>query len=139
MSATSVDVVALTADGEFTQAGTTGVGVGVAIGVADRTDTAYITGTVSVSAGSLDVAVLAPSPSSFTRNGDVVGVGDSTKVGVAGSLGINVSILDHEAYLDTNAALTLDGRHQRDVRGRMMRSPTPTRRCRRMITAPRPG
>jgi hypothetical protein len=108
VSASSVDVVAVTGDGEFTQAGTTGVGVGVAIGVADRTDTAYITGTVNVSAGSLDVAVLEPSASSFTDTA-TSGVGDSTKVGVAGSLGINVTILDHEAYLDTNAVLNLAG------------------------------
>ena len=68
VSAGSADVVAVTADGEFTQAGTTGVGVGVAIGVADRTDAAYITGTVAVTAGTLDVAVLVPSASSFSAS-----------------------------------------------------------------------
>ncbi len=108
VSASSVDVVPVTADGEFTQAGTVGVGVAVAINVADRTDTAYITGTVSVTAGSLDVAVLEPSPSSFSADA-TSGVGDSSSVGVAGSLAINVTVLTHEAYLDQNAVLTLTG------------------------------
>ena len=108
VSAGSADVVAVTADGEFTQAGTTGVGIGVAVGVADRSDSAYITGTVAVTAGTLDVAVLAPSPSSFSASA-TSGVGNSSKVGVAGSLAINVTILDHEAYLDNAAVLTLTG------------------------------
>ena len=108
VSAQSVDTVAVTAQGEFTQAGTNGVGVAVAIGVADRTDTTSITGSVDVTAGSLDVAVLAPSPSSFSVNA-TSGVGNSSKVGVAGSLGVNVALLQHEAYLDQNAVLTLNG------------------------------
>ena len=56
VSAASVDVVTLTSDGHFTAAGTTGVGVAVAINVADRPDSAYVTGTVNVTAASLDVA-----------------------------------------------------------------------------------
>ncbi len=108
VSASSVDVVALTADGEFTQSGTTGVGVAVAIGVDDRTDSAYVTGSVNVTAGTLDVAVLAPAPSTFTVSA-TSGVGNSSSVGFAGSLAINVGVLDHEAYLDQNASLNLTG------------------------------
>ena len=104
----SVDVATLTADGQFTQAGTTGVGVAVAIDVADRSTYAYITGTVAVTAGTLDVAVLAPSPSIFSEQA-MSGVGNTSSVGFAGSLGINVVIEDHEAYLDQNAKLTLTG------------------------------
>ncbi len=110
VSAASVDVVTLTSDGHFTGAGTNGVGVGVGIDVADRPDSAYVTGTVSVTAGSLDVAVLAPSQSTFTVSA-TSGVGNSSNVGFAGSLGINVVVLDHEAYLDNNASLTLPGGH----------------------------
>jgi hypothetical protein len=110
VSAASVDVVTLTATGQFTQAGTNGVGVGVAINVADRPDSAYVTGTVSVTAASLDVAVLAPSQSTFTLSA-TSGVGNSSNVGFAGALAVNVVVLDHEAYLDTNAALTLPSGH----------------------------
>jgi hypothetical protein len=110
VSAASVDVVTLTSEGQFTHAGTTGVGVGVAINVVDRPDSAYVTGTVSVTAGSLDVAVLAPSQSIFTVSA-TSGVGNSSNVGFAGSLAVNVVVLDHEAYLDQNASLTLPVGH----------------------------
>ena len=113
VSAASVDVVTLTSDGHFTQAGTTGVGVGVAINVVDRPDSAYVTGTVNVTAGSLDVAVLAPSQSIFTLSA-TSGVGNSSNVGVAGSLGVNVVVLDHEAYLDQNASSDPAGGPYRD-------------------------
>ena len=106
VSASSVDVVTLSSDGHFTQSGTTGVGVGVAIDVVDRPDSAYVTGSVNVTASSLDVAVLAPSQSKFTLSA-TSGVGNSSNVGFAGSLGVNVVVLDHEAYLDQNASLTL--------------------------------
>jgi hypothetical protein len=110
VSAASVDVVTLTAEGQFTQAGTTGVGVAVAINVVDRPDSAYVTGTVNVAASSLDVAVLAPSQSTFTLSA-TSGVGNSSNVGFAGSLGVNVVVLDHEAYLDQNASLNLAAGH----------------------------
>lgn len=108
VSASSVDVAALTADGEFTKKGSTGVGIGVAIGVADRSDLAYVSGNTDVTAGSLAVQVLAPKQSSFSAM-STAGVGDSSKVGVAGSLAINVTLFDHQAYLANGAQLTLHG------------------------------
>ncbi len=108
VSAASVDVVTLTSLGQYTAAGTNGVGVAVAINVADRPDSAYVTGTVNVTAASLDVAVLAPSQSTFTLSA-TSGVGNSSNVGFAGSLAVNVVVLDHEAYLDQNATLHLTG------------------------------
>lgn len=109
--ASSTDVVVLSADGEFTgdtSSSTNGVGVGVAIGVGVRNDLAYISGASDITAGSLKVQVLAPSPSSFSATA-TSGVGSATNVSVAGSLAVNVVVFDHFAYIDKNAAVTLHG------------------------------
>ena len=111
VSAASTDIVAVTADGEFTgntDSTTNGVGVGVAINYADRSDLAYITGTTDITAGSLFVQVLAPAQSSFSAQA-TSGVGAASNVGFAGSLAVNVVITDHEAYIDHDAAVTLHG------------------------------
>ena len=106
LSASSVDIGAVTADGSFTQKGIVGVGVGVAIGVANRADRASIAGTTKVTGGSLAVSVLAPQASSFKVEA-TSGVGDSSKVGFAGSLAVNTVTLEHLATLDPGASLTL--------------------------------
>ncbi len=108
VNASTVDVVSVTADGQATKSNTTGVGVGVAIGVANRSAQAYLTGANTITGSSLDVAVLAPSGSSFSADA-TSGVGASSKVGVAGSLAINVTVFEHKAYLDDGATLTLNG------------------------------
>ena len=108
--AASLDKIDLNADGEFTSKGTNGVGVGVAIGAAVRSDLAYVTGANDVTTGSLDVKVaeLNGKRAAFSAIA-TSGVGDSTNVGFAGSLGINVTVFDHQAYLDTGATLTMHG------------------------------
>ncbi len=108
ITAASIDVVSVTGDGQSTKSGNTGVGIGVAIGVANRDDLAYITGANNVTAGSVDVQVLAPSPTTFTAD-SIAGVGAAAKVGVAGSLALNVTVFEHKAYLDNGASLTLTG------------------------------
>lgn len=108
VTASPVDVMTVTADGTSTQKGSVGVGVAVAISVADRTDQAYIGGTTQVTAGTLGVRVLAPLQSSFIAQA-TSGIGDSTKVGFAGALAVNVTTLSHQAYLGAGATLTLTG------------------------------
>ncbi|MGH3553298.1 MAG: beta strand repeat-containing protein, partial [Mycobacterium sp.] len=116
VSAGSTDVVKLTADGSNTGStkGTTtdgtsdGVGVAVAIDVADLNDLAYVTGSTTVTAGSLQIEVLAPAASSFDTEA-TSGVGSASNVGFAGALALNVVVTEHEAYLDQNATLTLNG------------------------------
>ena len=108
VTASQVDVMTVTADGTSTQKGSVGVGVAVAISVADRTDQAYIGGTTQVTAGTLGVRVLAPLQSSFIAQA-TSGIGDSTKVGFAGALAVNVTTLSHQAYLGAGATLTLTG------------------------------
>ncbi|HUJ88277.1 MAG TPA: LEPR-XLL domain-containing protein, partial [Burkholderiales bacterium] len=111
VKADSTDVVSVTADGEFTGntgSTTNGVGVAVAIDVADRSDLAYIGGTSDITAGTLMVQVLAPSQSSFTASA-TAGVGSASNVGFAGSLAINVVVTEHLAYVDDGAGVTLHG------------------------------
>jgi hypothetical protein len=111
VSSASTDVVSVTADGEFTgdtKSTTNGVGVGVAINVADRTDLSYIAGVTDITAGSLFIQVLAPAQSSFSVMA-TSGVGAASNVGFAGSLAINVAVTDHEAYIDQSASVTLHG------------------------------
>ena len=125
VSAASVDVVTLTAEGEFTTAGTNGVGVAVAIDVADRPDTAYVTGSVSVTAGSLDVAVLAPAQSVFTVSA-TSGVGNSSNVGAAGSCSSTRPIWMRTPICRCRKAI-------RPRRSRLIRMfPMSSRLCRRM-------
>lgn len=106
LTASSVDISVVTADGSFTQKGSTGVGVGIAIGVVNRPDRATIAGITNVTAASLAVEVLSPKQSSFKVEA-TSGVGDSTKVGFAGSLAINIVTLEHLATLERNTTLTL--------------------------------
>lgn len=108
VSASPVDILTVTADGSFTKQGTVGVGVAVAIAVADRSDLAYVGGVTKITAGSLEVRVLAPEASLFSAQA-TSGVGDSSKVGVAGALAVTVATLNHEAYLAAGATLTLTG------------------------------
>ena len=61
-----------------------------------------------VTASSLAVRVLAPEQSRFTALA-TSGIGDSSKVGVAGALAVNVTVLNHEAFLGAGATLTLTG------------------------------
>ncbi len=108
VSASPVDILTVTADGSATKQGAVGVGVAVAIAVADRSDQAYVAGATRVTAGSLGVRVLAPQVSLFSALA-TAGVGDSSKVGVAGALAVTVATLNHEAYLGVGATLTLTG------------------------------
>ncbi|HUX25249.1 MAG TPA: LEPR-XLL domain-containing protein, partial [Burkholderiales bacterium] len=115
VSAGSTDQVTLTADGSQTgdtsanSASEQGVGVAVAVNVADRSDLAYLTGTDNITASSLTVEVPTPTtPSSFDLQA-TSGTGDSSNVGFAGSLAINVVVTQHEAYIDNGATVTLGG------------------------------
>ena len=114
--ATPKDVVSVFADGEFASSAATGVGVAVTVDVAERSNLAYIGGTIEITAASLTVGVgkidagvlKAPDQSTFTAQ-SIAGVGNSSDVGVAGSLAINVIITDNRAYIDEDATLTLHG------------------------------
>ena len=115
VSTTPIDSVTSTADGEFTgmSGQGTGVGVGVAINVADRNNYADITGTTSITAGSISVEVMPPmvmGASGFSASA-TSGFG-STNTGIAGSLAINVVSVDNEASIGTGttgAAVKLTG------------------------------
>ncbi|WP_050419168.1 LEPR-XLL domain-containing protein [Bradyrhizobium tropiciagri] len=117
--ATPVDVVTTAADASFTNNTTsTGVGVAVAINIADERDnTAFVGGSSSITAGSLTVAVGAlnngvPDPGSLAQSSfnaiAVAGV-SSKDNGVAGAFAINVIIGENEAYVDNAASVTLTG------------------------------
>ncbi len=118
VSATPQDVVLTTADGAFTGdtsggGGTNGVGVAVAINVADRNNLAYITGATDITAGSISITVAPPSPapsdaSSFSAEA-TSGIGDPSNVGFAGSLALNIIVTNNKAYVDNGATLTLHG------------------------------
>ena len=111
VTAASLDNMDVNANGSFTGSGSTGVGVGAAVTTGVRSDLAYLTGTTDdVTAGSLNVTVapLNGAQSSFGATA-TSGVGDSSKVGIAGSLALNINIFDHQAYLDTGTALALHG------------------------------
>src|SRR5262249_27368766 len=102
--AAPVGVGHVTAHGEFTSSGSTGVGVGVAIDVAIRNDLAYVTGTSNVTAGTLSIEAVPldginGEQSVFDAEA-TSGAGDASKVSFAGSLALNVTILNHKAYLD---------------------------------------
>ena len=105
------DEVKVIADGSNTgdtSSTTNGVGIAVAIDVADRSDLAYVTGSTTITASSLSLQVLAPKQSSFDAEA-TSGVGSASNVAVAGSLAVNVVLTRHEAYIDQNAAVTLNG------------------------------
>ncbi len=111
VEAQSADVVGVIANGSNTGSSSTGIGVAVAIDVANRNDSAYITGASDITAGSLAVEVLPldpGTPSSFTVSA-TSGAGDPSSVGFAGSLALNITQTTNEAYIDQGATVTLTG------------------------------
>src|SRR5579862_9327040 len=116
---TPVDVVFVTGSGASTGSTSDSVGVGVAIDVADRSNLAYVSGTTTITTGSLTILVGAldstgaPSASSLGQSTFSVeaisGIGAPSSVGVAGSLAVNVVLTNNKAYIDNGAKLTLDG------------------------------
>src|SRR5262249_54400148 len=115
VSATPTDKIAAKADG--TQTGDTsgnganqdGVGIAVAIDYANRDNRAFISGSTSITGNTLNVGVLVPDDAhDSTFNAEATsGAGNKNKVSVAGSAAINIVMTTNEAYLDTDATLTL--------------------------------
>ncbi|HEY3485969.1 MAG TPA: hypothetical protein VGK49_11325, partial [Ilumatobacteraceae bacterium] len=85
-----------------------GVGVGVAVTLADITNRAYIDGTVAVTASALVVESLQTNTKDEFSATAKSGVGDSGSVGVAGSLAVLVVDKLDDAVLDANAALDVN-------------------------------
>ncbi|HEX8027497.1 MAG TPA: hypothetical protein VF491_03500, partial [Vicinamibacterales bacterium] len=102
------DIISVTADGSNTGSGNTGVGVAVAIDTATRDNLAFVSGTTTIGAAALDIEVKPSNGSSFDAE-STSGAGDPSKVGVAGSLAVNVILTSNEAYIDTGSSLTLLG------------------------------
>ncbi|HET7338954.1 MAG TPA: hypothetical protein VFK22_05355, partial [Candidatus Dormibacteraeota bacterium] len=111
VSASATDVVKIVADGSKTldtSSTTNGVGVAVAVNVADRSNLAYVTGSSSVTASSLAIQVLAPKQSSFDVEA-TAGVGKASNIDAAGAFAVNTVFTTQKAYLGQNATLTLSG------------------------------
>src|SRR5512135_1994684 len=112
VTAESADKVTVTADGSNTgdtSSTTNGLGIAVAINVADRSDSAYVTGASNIlNAGALKIEVLEPNSSSFDVEAKS-GVGDGSNVGAAGALAINVVVTNHQAYIDGSASIKWSG------------------------------
>ncbi|MDX2257029.1 MAG: hypothetical protein NW214_16060, partial [Pseudanabaenaceae cyanobacterium bins.39] len=88
ISATNKSSVSTTADGSFTSAGSTGVGVAVAINVSNVSTKAYIGSKVILNVGSTTIQALTPNINSFTAIA-TSGSGDAGKFGIAGAFAVN--------------------------------------------------
>jgi len=87
------------ADGYRPQGGT-GVGVAVSIGIVDVQTRAYLGGSGSLDANTIDVEATLDADNSYTVEAKS-GVGDSAKTGVAGSLGASAEVEYRHGYPPT--------------------------------------
>ncbi|MGY3658238.1 LEPR-XLL domain-containing protein [Bradyrhizobium sp. USDA 376] len=110
VTTTTRDVQTVGADASFT--GDTsgnaqqGVGIAVAIGVADRSNLAYIDGNTTITGSSLVIDVLAPQQSVFTVT-SISGIGTAENLTVDGSVALNFVFNHNYAYLAKTANVTL--------------------------------
>ncbi|MEM7745033.1 MAG: LEPR-XLL domain-containing protein, partial [Pseudomonadota bacterium] len=103
LGATSTDSVSATANGSNTGSGGTGVGVAVAIGIVDPTVSATLSGGSLTATDGIGVSATMNAGETFTVTA-TSGAGDSTDVGVAGSLAIQ----SVTATVEANVSGTVD-------------------------------
>ncbi|WP_231602494.1 beta strand repeat-containing protein [Neorhodopirellula pilleata] len=109
VTSAATDNASATASGENTGGGATGVGVAVALNIVHVDSNAYLAGTGSLKAAeTIDVSASLGVVEGFSASA-TSGAGASDKVGVAGSLAINVVNTNVNAVVKTGATLTLSG------------------------------
>ena len=104
ITAKDTDASMAVADGSAT-GGSAGVGVAVAINVADVSSRAFLAGNVNLTANTLTIEALLPK-TTFSAQA-TSGAGNSKSVGVAGSLAINVGTADEEATINGGGTVAL--------------------------------
>ena len=108
VSSSSTDNSSATATGKNTGGTATGVGVAVALNFADVISDAHLSGTGSLQAAdTIDVSATLAGDDGFSASA-TSGSGKATKVGVAGSLAINIVNTDVKALVTSGANLNLN-------------------------------
>ncbi|MHC5673173.1 beta strand repeat-containing protein, partial [Nostoc sp.] len=90
------------ADGSNVGSGATGVGVAVAINLANVTNQAYVGSKTSLNTSTTNIEALTPTTNTFVAEA-ISGAGSSSKVGVAGALALNNLNTSSQALLLTDA------------------------------------
>jgi hypothetical protein len=108
VAASSTDTVMATADGSNTGDGATGVGVAVALNFTTVKALAWLDGSGSFSADALNVTATNAGGDTYSARA-TSGAGDTSSVGVAGSLAINVVTTTVEATVKNEATFDLNG------------------------------